>query len=377
VVLTLAVRAVRLTPALTWVAILLGVPVVVLTVLEAVSPDNHAVVATSGLVHAAFYGYTAWALIRYMFQDDVVTTDELWATGATFTVVAWAFAYLYVAVQVFWPGSFIAAVDSGAPRTWMDLLFLSVTTLTSTGLSDIVPVTPHARSFVMVEQIAGMLYLAMVVAVFYEVTGPRLLRRQRRRHRRLPRADREARLPAVARRRLHLAAAVLPVAAARRRLRHRRLLRVHPDYGTVDDFREFVDEAHQRGIRVIADLVMNHTATSTRGSRSRADPTNPYGDWYVWSDTTSAGTRTRGSSSSTPSRRTGRGTRCASSTTGTASSATSPTSTTTTPRCRRRCSTSLRFWLDLGLDGFRLDAVPYLYERDGTNGENLPRRTST
>jgi hypothetical protein len=164
VVLTLAVRAVRLTPALTWVAILLGVPVVVLTVLEAVSPDNHAVVATSGLVHAAFYGYTAWALIRYMFQDDVVTTDELWATGATFTVVAWAFAYLYVAVQVFWPGSFIAAVDSGAPRTWMDLLFLSVTTLTSTGLSDIVPVTPHARSFVMVEQIAGMLYLAMVVA---------------------------------------------------------------------------------------------------------------------------------------------------------------------------------------------------------------------
>lgn len=164
VVLTLAVRAVRLTPALTWVAILLGVPVIVLTVLEGIAPDNHAVLATSGLVHAAFYGYTAWALIRYMFLDDVVTTDELWATGATFTVVAWAFAYLYVAAQVFWPGSFIAAVDSDAPRTWMDLLFLSVTTLSSTGLSDIVPVTPHARSFVMIEQIAGMLYLAMVVA---------------------------------------------------------------------------------------------------------------------------------------------------------------------------------------------------------------------
>ena len=59
------------------------------------------------------------------------------------------------------------------------------------------------------------------------------------------------------------------------------------------------------------------------------------------------------------------------STTGTASSPTSPTSTTTTPRSRRRCSTSLRFWLDLGLDGFRLDAVPYLYEREGTNCENL------
>ena len=164
VVLTLAVRAVRLTPALTWVAIVLGTPVVALTVTEALVPDNDAIVATSGLVHAAFYGYTAWALIRYMFQDDVVTSDELWATGATFTVVAWAFAYLYVAVQVFWPGSFIAAVDSDAQRTWMDLLFLSVTTLTSTGLSDIVPVTPHARSVVMLEQIGGMLYLAMVVA---------------------------------------------------------------------------------------------------------------------------------------------------------------------------------------------------------------------
>lgn len=163
-VLVLAVRTVRFTPGLTWVAVLLGIPVVVLTILEGVHPGNDAITAASGLAHAGFYAYTAWGLIRYMFHDDIVTTDELWATGATFTVVAWAFAYLYAAVQVFWPGSFIAAVDSEAQRTWMDLLFLSVTTLTSTGLSDIVPVRPHARSFVMLEQIAGMLYLAMVVA---------------------------------------------------------------------------------------------------------------------------------------------------------------------------------------------------------------------
>ncbi len=163
-VLTLAVYAVRLTPALTWIAILLGLPVAVLTVLEGVFPHADALAAASGATHAAFYGYTAWALIRYMFHDDVVTADELWATGATFTVVAWAFAYLYVAVQVAWPGSFTAAVDAEQARTWMDLLFLSVTTLSSTGLSDIVPITPHARSVVMIEQIAGMLYLAMVVA---------------------------------------------------------------------------------------------------------------------------------------------------------------------------------------------------------------------
>lgn len=163
-VLTLAVRAVRLTPALTWIALLLGIPVALLTIAEGFLPGHDSLAVASGLTHAAFYGYTAWALIRYMFLDDVVTVDELWATGATFTVVAWAFAYLYAAVQVIWPGSFTAAVDPEAQRTWMDLLFLSVTTLTSTGLSDIVPVTPHGRSVVMLEQIAGMLYLAMVVA---------------------------------------------------------------------------------------------------------------------------------------------------------------------------------------------------------------------
>jgi hypothetical protein len=163
-VLTLAVRTVRLTPALTWIAVLLGVPVVVLTVAEGFLPGNDTAVLVSALFHSAFYVYTTYALVRYMFADDVATTDEIWATGATFTVLAWAFAYLYAAVQIVWPGSFTAAVDAGDPRTWVDLLFLSVTTLSSTGLSDIVPVKPHARSFVMLEQIAGMLYLAMVVA---------------------------------------------------------------------------------------------------------------------------------------------------------------------------------------------------------------------
>jgi hypothetical protein len=93
-----------------------------------------------------------------------VTTDELFATGATFTVVAWAFAYLYVAIQVIWPGSFTAAVEPDAPRSWIELLFLSFSNLTSTGLSDVLPVQPHARSVVMIEQVAGLGYIALVVA---------------------------------------------------------------------------------------------------------------------------------------------------------------------------------------------------------------------
>lgn len=164
IVLVLAVLAVRRTPALNWVAFLIGIPVVVLTIFEAVQSDNTTISLWSNVFHALFYFYTAYGLIAYMFADNWVTRDEVFAIGAAFTVVAWGFAYVFAATQIIWPHSFIAAVSSDAPRTWMELLFLSVTTLTSTGLSDVVPVLPHARSFVMIEQIGGMLYLALVVA---------------------------------------------------------------------------------------------------------------------------------------------------------------------------------------------------------------------
>jgi Ion channel len=164
VVLFLAVVAVRRTPALTWISGVLGLPLVVLTVVEAFNPDNQTVIVWSGLLHALFYFYTAYGLVRYMFNDDDVTTDELFATGAAFTVLAWAFAYLYSAVQTLWPQSFVAYNDPEAPRSWFELLYLSFTTLTSTGLSDVTPVLPHARSAVMIEQVLGLMYVAFIVA---------------------------------------------------------------------------------------------------------------------------------------------------------------------------------------------------------------------
>lgn len=173
VVLVIAVMAVRMTPALNWVSALLGLPVVVLTIWEAVSPGVEAVVLWSSVFHATFYFYTAFALLRYMFDDHIVTTDELYATGATFTVVAWGFAYVYLAVDIVWPRSFSVVGDPLQARAWFEMLFLSVTTMTSTGLSDIVPVRPHARSFVMIEQVAGMLYLALVVARMIALTVAR------------------------------------------------------------------------------------------------------------------------------------------------------------------------------------------------------------
>jgi len=163
-ILFLAVRAVRDTPALTWIAVVLGLPIVVLTILEVLDSSNTPVVIASNSLHAIFYFYTTFALLRYLFRDSVVTPDELWATGATFTVVAWAFAYAFMAVQAIWPGSFTAGFGAPETRSWFELLFLSFTNLTSVGLSDIVPVLPQARSWVMIEQVAGLLYVALVVS---------------------------------------------------------------------------------------------------------------------------------------------------------------------------------------------------------------------
>ena len=171
IVVFAAVAAVRLTPALTWVAVLLGLPAMVFAVLEAVEPHTDWIVLTSAAVHAPFYFYVSYAMIRYLFHDDRVTRDELFATGAAFTVVAWAFAYVYAAAQVIWPQSFVGA--DGHEQEWFNLLFLSFTNLTSVGLSDVLPVRAHARSLVMVEQVAGVLYVALVIARMVGLTVAR------------------------------------------------------------------------------------------------------------------------------------------------------------------------------------------------------------
>lgn len=164
VILVLALGVARMTPALTWVSLLLGVPTVILTVVDAVTGNAAPWHLYSSVCHVAFYGYTFVGLLRYMLGDEQVTTDELWGVGATFTVALWTFAYLYDVCQILVPGSFIAAVSSDSPRTWVELLFLSCTSMTSTGLSDIVPIKPMARALVSAQMIAGVLYVAMVVS---------------------------------------------------------------------------------------------------------------------------------------------------------------------------------------------------------------------
>jgi hypothetical protein len=162
-VLGLVFLAVRGSPAHTWVAVVLGLPAMCLLLIQAVTADDD-LLPYSSAFEAVLYFYAAGALIAYMLADHEITRDELFAVGATFTLVAWAFAYTFTVCQAIEPGSFTAAVDPTGDRTWMELLFLSFTTLTSTGLSDVVPVKAFARSLVMIEQLAGLAYVAMLVS---------------------------------------------------------------------------------------------------------------------------------------------------------------------------------------------------------------------
>jgi hypothetical protein len=175
-ILGLVVLAVRDSPGLTWVSVLLAVPATVLLLVQAITGDD-ALLPYSSALEAVLYFYAAGALIAYMLADHEITRDELFAVGATFTLVAWAFAYAYTVCQAIEPQSFTAAVDARDDRSWTELLFLSFTTLSSTGLSDVIPVKPFARSMVMIEQLAGVAYIAMVVS---RLVGLTVLRPGRR-----------------------------------------------------------------------------------------------------------------------------------------------------------------------------------------------------
>jgi maltose alpha-D-glucosyltransferase/alpha-amylase len=147
---------------------------------------------------------------------------------------------------------------------------------------------------------------------------------------------------------------------------------IHPDYGSLGDFQLLLDEAHHRGIRVIIDLVLNHTSDQHPWFQAaRADPDSGYRDYYVWSDTNSKYADARiifldtETSNWTWDEQAGQyyWHRFF---------ASQPDLNYDNPLVQQEMLNILRFWLDLGVDGFRADAVPYLFERDGTNCENLP-----
>lgn len=159
-VLSLAVLVVRITPFLSWVSVLIAAPAMVLLAVQ-VFTSSDALFAWSSAFEAVLYFYAAFSMLAYMLADTRVSLDELFAIGTVFTFFAWAFAYVFVVLQAVAPQSFSSA--DGQLHSWMDLLFLSFTTLTGTGMSEILPVTGQAKSVVMIEQVVGLFYVAMVV----------------------------------------------------------------------------------------------------------------------------------------------------------------------------------------------------------------------
>ena len=146
---------------------------------------------------------------------------------------------------------------------------------------------------------------------------------------------------------------------------------VLPEFGTLPEFTELLSQAHARGIRIVTDLVMNHTSDQHPWFQlSRAEPDGPFGDYYVWSDSDAPYSEARiifidtevSNWTFDPIRRQFFWHRFFSH---------QPDLNFDNPRVREEMFDVVRYWMDLGIDGFRLDAVPYLFEEEGTNCENL------
>lgn len=166
---TVAAYVTRSTRTLTWLALIIGVPSVGLEAWSVLEPYHTVVGVVAHLGLAVFYLYVAFGLVSYVFSDNWVTSDELFAVGAAFTVLLFGFAYLFLAVQFAWPGSFTGHSE-GDRRSFLELLYFSAANLTSVGLSDVGAVRPHARAATIIEQLTGVMYIAMVISRLVALT---------------------------------------------------------------------------------------------------------------------------------------------------------------------------------------------------------------
>jgi hypothetical protein len=176
VVLLLVLWVVTSSARVQWMAWGIAVPAILLSLL-AMLINHPTLSALSSLLESILYFYTAGTLIAYMLEDTQVTTDELFAVGATFTLLAWGFAHAYYVVLIWDPHSILNATTGGTP-TFLELLFLSFTNLSATGLGDILPISATARVIAMLEQFSGVGYIAMVVSRLIGLMSKRLIKKR-------------------------------------------------------------------------------------------------------------------------------------------------------------------------------------------------------
>jgi hypothetical protein len=159
----LALLVVYRSPAITWIATILAVPSILMTLIAGFAGYNHLLIWVHGL-ESIMYFYAAVALIMYMYSDDVVTLDEIFAAGATFTLLVWGFALAYSVCQQIYPDSLSALVNVNPKRTWMELLFMSFSIQLGTGMGDVMPISKEARVIGIFQMFSAVMFLAIVVS---------------------------------------------------------------------------------------------------------------------------------------------------------------------------------------------------------------------
>ena len=181
-VLSAAVWMVHRSPRPGWVAGVLAVVGVgawtASVLLGAPTPEAPSSVAKlfgtlGALGYAAAYFYAAMSLITYMMGDQRATRDELWAAGATFMLFVEAYAWVYVLCQLWEPHAFQSPAGTDRAPVWVELLFLSATNFSATGLGDILPLSPVARVITIVAQWNGVMYMALIVSRLAGMIGRR------------------------------------------------------------------------------------------------------------------------------------------------------------------------------------------------------------
>ena len=174
IILALALRAARATGEEVQLGYVLLVPAVGLHALDVLVGGGALHVATQ-LTQAAFHGFVASTLLRYVLRDDIMTLDELWALAALYVLLAFLFAYVYATIEYLGPGAFFInpANNPDGVTGWWDLLYFSFPCLTSVGFGEITPVSDVARSVVMIQQVVGVLFLAIVISRLMTVQARR------------------------------------------------------------------------------------------------------------------------------------------------------------------------------------------------------------
>jgi Ion channel len=160
--LVLVAKIIRKSPIFTGFGLVFVTLALGLTTALALDYGTATLQVAAHLVEAIAYFYAAAGLLMYMFEDEYLTRDELFAAAAVFTLFAWGFAFLYSVCQVWYPGSF--STSPTEVRPWLDLIFLSFSIQSSTGLSDILPLTPAAKVLVALQMFCGVMYIALVVS---------------------------------------------------------------------------------------------------------------------------------------------------------------------------------------------------------------------